>query len=428
MRLRFDGLWRHPDFMKLWAGQTISLFGTMVTHLALPLTAALTLQATPIQMGILGAAEFAPFLLIGLFAGVWVDRVRRRPILIGADIGRALLLGSIPLGAALGMLRMEYLYVISFLIGILTVCFDVSYQSFLPSLVRREQLVEGNSKLEISRSAAQIAGPGAAGVLIQLLTAPVALVVDSISFLASALFLWRIRAAEPEPARPDQQQNVWRDIGEGLHIVLGNPLLRSLAGCTATWNFFSNLSFAVFVLYVTGELGITPVTLGLVFSVGAPGALIGALIAGRVARRFGLGPAIVGAALLGGFSWATVPLAGGPLPLVMAMLIGGQFLGGMMGVIYNINQVSLRQAITPDRLQGRMNATMRFIVWGTIPIGSLIGGVLGETIGLWPTLVVGAAGEVLAFLWVLLSPVRRLREQPIPAQDAPVVAGSTLAT
>jgi predicted MFS family arabinose efflux permease len=213
-----------------------------------------------------------------------------------------------------------------------------------------------------------------------------------------------------------------------LRIVLGNPLLRSLAGCTATWNFFSNLLFAVFVLYVTGELGITPVTLGLVFSFGAPGALIGALIAGRVARRFGLGPTIVGSALIGGVSWLTVPLAGGSLPLVMAALIGGQFIGGMMGVIYNINQVSLRQVITPDRLQGRMNATMRFIVWGTIPIGSLVGGALGEAIGLWPTLMVGAAGEVLAFLWVLLSPVRRLREQPLPAQDAPVAAGSTLAT
>jgi MFS family permease len=410
------GLWRHPEFVKLWTGQTISRFGSEISQLAIPLAAALVLDASPGQMGLLGAFEFAPFLLLSLFAGVWVDRMQRRPILIFADIGRALLLGSIPAAALLGVLRIEQLYAVGLLSGVLTVFFDVAYQSYLPVLVSREHLVEGNSKLEVSRSVAQIAGPGVAGALVQLVTAPIAVVVDALSFLASVIFLQFIRTPEPQPEpHAGSAGSIWAELREGLGVVLGNPLLRSIAGSTATSNLFGNALMAVYVLYVTRELGIQPAVLGLIFAVGGPGALFGALIAGWLAKRFGLGATIIGSLAVSEGANLLVPLASGATLVIAGVLMLAMFIGSCAGPIYNINQVSLRQAITPDRLQGRMNASMRFIVWGTIPLGALLGGALGETFGVWPTIAAMAACGLLAPVWVLLSPVRQLRAQPAPA-------------
>jgi MFS family permease len=413
--IRFTGLWRHPQFVKLWAGQTISLFGTEVSQLAIPLTAALVLNASAFQMGLLSALEFAPFLLLSLLAGVWVDRTRRRPVLIVADVGRTVLLGSIPLAAFFGFLRIEQLYVVGLLAGVLTVFFDVAYQSYLPVLVSREHLVEGNSKLEVSRSVAQIAGPGIAGALVQLITAPMAIVVDSVSFVASVISLLFIRVPEPAPVRLEGQAgSIWAELREGLAVVVENPLLRSIAGCTATSNLFGNGLQAIFVLYVTRDLGLQPAVIGLIFAVSGPGALLGALLAGEMARRFGLGNTIIGSIVLGGIGNLLVPLATGPETAVTAILMAGSFLSGIANPVYNINQVSLRQAITPDRLQGRMNASMRFIVWGTIPLGALMGGGLGQIFGLWPTIAAMAVGGLLPPLWVLFSPVRQLRVQPVP--------------
>jgi MFS family permease len=410
------GLWRHPDFLKLWAAQTVSRFGSDISMLAIPLTAALVLNASPFQMGLLGTFEFAPFLLLSLFAGVWVDRLRRRPILIVADVGRFVLLGSIPLGALFGMLRIEQLYAVGLLAGVLTVFFDVAHQAYLPALVSRDQLVEGNSKLEMSRSVAQIAGPGFAGVLVQLLSAPMAVAADALSFLASGVFLVFIRAPEPAPVRdPRRGSSIRSELREGLAVVLGNPLLRSIAGATATSNLFSNGIMAVYVLYVTRELAVPPALLGLILAAGGPGALLGAVSAGRLAGRFGLGATIIGALMVTELSNLLVPFAGGPVPIVVGTLALAAFIGGFGNPVYNINQVSLRQAITPDRVQGRMNASMRFIVWGTIPIGSLLGGALGEVLGLRPTLVLMAACSLLAGLWVIVSPVRRLKAPPAPA-------------
>lgn len=415
MRSRFTGLWRQPDFMKLWVGETISVFGSQVTALALPLTAVVVLNSTPTEMGLLGAIEFAPFLFLSLFAGVWVDRLRRRPVLISADIGRAILLGSIPVASALNILNIWYLYVIGLLTGIMTVFFDVAYQSYLPSLVEREQLVEGNGKLEVSRSVAQIAGPGVAGVLVQLITAPFAIAIDAISFLFSAFFVGIIRKSEPVEARPQKHNSIWVEIGEGLKVVLGNHLLRSIAGCTSTSNLFGNILMAISTLYIIRELKIEPAVLGLIYSVSSVGALLGAVLAGRTARRVGVGPTIVWSALIGGLSFLFVPLASGSIAI--PLLIAGQFIGSMAGTIYNITQVSLRQAVTPHRIQGRMNASIRFMVWGTIPLGSLAGGFLGSAIGLRPTLMVAAVGSLLSFLWVLFSPVRTLQEQPQPVAE-----------
>jgi MFS family permease len=413
--ISLGGLWRHPAFVNLWAGQTISQFGSQISQLAIPLTAALVLNATPFQMGLLGAFQFAPFLLLSLFAGVLVDRLPRRPVLICADVGRATLLGSIPAAAVLGVLHIEQLYLVGLLTGALTVFFDVAYQSYLPALVNREHLIEGNSKLEVSRSVAQIAGPGAAGVLVQLITAPLAVLADAASFVASVIFLLLIRASEPAPEQhATGTSSIWAELREGLAVVLGNPLLRSIAGCTATSNLFSNAMQAVYVLYATRELGIEPALLGIIFAAGGPGALLGSLLAGRVSDRFGFGATIIGSILIGGLANLLMPLAGGPLPVVASMLMLAWFIGGLCSPVYNINQVSLRQAITPDRLQGRMNATVRFIVWGTIPIGALLGGILGQAIGLWPTLLSMALGSLLAPLWVVFSPVRHLRSQPLP--------------
>ena len=412
----FTGLWRHSEFLKLWTGQTISQFGTQVSQLAIPLAAALVLNASPAQMGLLAAFEFAPFLLLSLFAGVWVDRIYRRPVLIVADVARTALLGSIPLAAFLDVLRIEQLYVVGFLTGVCTVFFDVAYQSYLPVLVSREHLVEGNSKLEVSRSVAQIAGPGIGGALVQLITAPMAVLVDSLSFVASVVSLLLIRQPEPSPVGHDGKNtaSIWADLREGLEVVLGNPLLRSIAGCTGTSNLFNNALMAVYVLYVTRELGLQPAAVGLIFAVGGPGALLGAIMAGGLAQRFGLGPTIIGSVFLGGLGNLLIPFAAGPALLITAMLMLPAFMGAAGSTIYNINQVSLRQAITPDRVQGRMNASMRFIVWGTIPIGALLGGALGETLGIRPTILLMALCDLLAFLWVLLSPVRQLRTQPSP--------------
>lgn len=406
-------LWRHTDFMRLWTAQTISVFGDQFTGLAIPLIAALTLRATPGQMGILTAVERAPFLLIGLFAGVWVDRLPRRPILITGDLGRAAVLLTIPFAALTAGLSMPHLYAVGLLVGILTVFFDVAYQAYLPALVNRRQLVEGNSKLEATRSLGNLAGPGIAGVVIQLISAPLAIVLDAVSFVVSGGLIGLIKGREPVVARSGRGAML-AEVREGLGVVLGNRLLRSIAGCTGTSNFFTSALFTLYILFVTRDLGLNAAQIGVIFSLGNVSGLLGALSAARVAARFGVGRTIVGAAFLGGLGLIPVALATRENAFVLLVLAG--LLGSFAGPAYNINQVSLRQAITPHRLQGRMNATMRFLVWGTMPLGGLLGGALGEALGLRVAIAVSAAGGLLAFLWVAFSPVRGLRAIPEPAE------------
>jgi MFS family permease len=415
--------------MKLWTGETISQLGTQITFLALPLTAILLLDATPFQVGLLGTFEFLPFILVGLPAGVWVDRLRRKPILIAGDLGRVIALGSIPIAYELGVLHIAQLYVVAFVTGVFTVFFDVAYQSYLPSLVDRDQIVDGNAKLEISRSGAQLAGPGLAGALIQVLTAPVAILADAISYLGSALFVFLIRKKEapvehhgPDGAKPRMRSEIW----EGLRYVLGNKLLRPIAACTATSNLFGNLGQVVILIFLARRLGMSPGRIGLVFALGNIGFLLGAFLAPRVARAVGLGRTIVGSSLLFGVAWIPIPLLtrSSAFPLLVTAL----FVGGFGGTVYNVNQVSLRQSITAERMQGRMNATMRFMVWGTIPIGAFLGGVLGGSIGLRPTLWVAAVGSLLAFIPPLLSPVRTLERIPEMPSEEPTMAESIAAS
>ncbi len=412
MRERFTGLWRHPDFLKLWAGQTVSLFGSQITLLALPFVAVLALDASPAQMGLLRVFQTAPALLLGLFIGAWIDRARRRPILLWADLGRALSLGAIPLVAAFGLLRMEVVYVIGFLIGVLTVCFDLAYLSFLPALVRREQLVEGNSKLEVSFSVASIAGPGLAGALVQIVTAPFAILLDAVSFLISALFLSLIRTVEPPPSPRDRRQCIRADIGEGLRVVVGNATLRALALTPAVINLSLGIQATIFLLFVTRELRLTPALVGVVLAAAGPGFLLGALLTERLGRQFGVGRILIGGAVVFSLTRLALPLAGGPLAVVVPLLAGANLLGGITGQINAINSVSLRQAITPDRLLGRVNASIRFIAWSIAPLGGLLGGLLGERISLRGILGVATA---LAFALPVVfwySPLRTLRELP----------------
>jgi MFS family permease len=415
-------LLRHPDFLKLWTAETISQFGTQVSLLAIPLVAISFLKATPFEIGLLGTFEFLPFIFFSLPAGAWVDRLRRRPILIAADIGRGASLLSIPVAWWLGVLSIQQLYVVGFVNGVMTVFFDVSYQSYLPSLVDRDQIVEGNSRLETSRSAAQIAGPGIGGVLIGAVSAPIAVVADAVSFIGSALFVLGIRRAEPpvqhtvdEHGRP--RGSMRGEIVDGLRYVLGHRYLRSIAASTGWSNLFTNMLFAVYLVYVVRELALAPEVIGLVFGLGNLGTLAGALFASRIAVRVGTGPTIVAAMLLSGIGEVLIAVA--PREGAVPFLIAAGLVTGLAGMVYNITQVSFRQAITPPRMQGRMNATMRFIVWGTIPVGTIVGGYLGGIIGLRETIWVGAIGGLFAFLPLLVGPLRHLREMPSPVDDEP---------
>ena len=410
-------LWRHRDFMLLWIGQSVSVFGNQFTALALPIIAILALGAGAAEMGILGAAGTAAFPLIGLFVGVWVDRHRRRPVLIAGDLGRGIIVGVVALLAFASLLQMWILYVLSFLTGVLTVFFDVAYMAYLPSLVSRRQLVEGNSKLETTNSLSAVAGPGLAGAVIRILSVGWAMVFDAFSFFFAAAMMTGIRTPETVTS-PADRKHVWAEMREGLAVVFRDRRLWSIAGCTATANLFANATFAILFLYAKSDLGFTDETLapafGVIFSVGAIGGLLGAVTAGRLARRLGIGATIVLGSLIGGV--AAVGILFATPATAFVVLVGTFALLNFSILVYNINQVSLRQALVPVRLQGRLNATMRFLVWGTVPLGSLLGGILGVVIGLRATVVVTVIGGLFAFAWVLFSPVRSLREMPAPSE------------
>ncbi len=410
-------LLRHRDFVKLWSAETISVFGSQISALAIPLVAVLILGSSPFEVAMLGTIEFLPFMLFTLPAGAWVDRLRRRPILITGDLGRALALSTIPIAYAANVLTIWQLYVVGFVVGTLTVFFDVANQSYLPSIVDRDQLVDGNSKLQVSQSAAQIAGPGIAGYLVDFLKAPFAILLDALSFVISAAFVFTIRRAEPPVERHVDESGVAREsivseIRQGLRFVLRHPSLRAISLGTASSNLFGTISFSIYLVYVVRVLLLSPAQIGLVFAIGNIGTLGGAVLASRIARRFGLGPTIVGSLFIGALN--PILLAVAPVDNPIPFLIASGVFGGIAQMVYNINQVSYRQAICPPRMLGRMNATVRFVVWGTIPVGSIIGGVLGSTIGLHETIWISAILSLIPAIFPLLSPVRTLHEMPEP--------------
>src|SRR5438445_304839 len=339
------GLWKNSDFVKLWLGQTVSHFGSGITGIALPLTAVLVLAATPAQMGILGALDGVSVLVIGLLAGVWVDRVRRRTLLIATDLGRAFILSTIPLAALLGVLGIGQLYIVAALAGMLTVIFTVASSAYVPSLVPHESLVEGNSKLGMSDALAEIGGPAVAGPLVQLLSAPFAILFDALSFLFSACCLGLIHTPEPHPTAPERSKSIWFDLGEGLRAVLKNPLLRALAGSAGTFNLFGNFIGTLYALYVIRQVGAPPIFLGFLVATGGVSALVGALMAERVVRRFGPGMTVGMGLFMYGATGLLIPLAGVSVTLALSLLFLSLLIGDASVSIYLIAEVMLIRRI-----------------------------------------------------------------------------------
>jgi MFS family permease len=407
-RSRLDGrLIGQPGFRRLWFGQSVSEFGSQVTTLALPLAAVLVLHASTFQVGLLTTTGFAPFLLIGLPAGVWVDRVRRKGVMIAADAARALALATIPVAYGLGTLSLAQLYVVTFVQGVATVFFDVAYMSLVPGLVGRQHVAEANAKLQATVSVAQVSGPSAAGFLIGLLSAPVAFLADAASFVVSVLSLLIIRDREPAPERAERH-SLRAEMAEGLRFVVTNPILRMIAGCTSTANLFYSAVTAIGVVFLVRQVHLGASGIGVLTSLGAIGGVAGALSCG-VLRRW------IGSARL---IWLSLTVAA-PLALLipvtfpgpgLACYAVGLFALSFGGVVYNVHQASFRQLLCPHRLLGRMNATIRFIVWGTIPLGGLLGGALGSWLGNRAALWVCAIGACLAPIWVLASPLRGMRD------------------
>jgi MFS family permease len=416
-------LWGHRDFLNVWAAETISVFGSQFYLLAMPLAAVIVLDATAPEMGILFAVEMLPFLLFGLLAGVVADRRGRRSIMIVCDLGRAVVLAAVPIAWFFDALTWPVMYAVAFAAGVMTAFFDIAYQAYLPALVRRSQLLDANSKLETSRASSQVAGPSIAGPVVDIVGAPFAILANSLSFLASAIFLLRVRKKEVVE-RTDTEKSVVKEIREGLHVVFSNKTLRGIAGCTALGNLFGSLSFAILVLFMKDSLDLSPSWIGAVFAVGALGAVVGALVSSRVVTKLGLGNTIIVSAILMAIPLLLMTLAYPDNALIVLMPL--LFCNGFLSVLYNVNQVSLRQAITPNRLQGKMNATMRFLVWGVFPIGGLLGGLAGEMLGLRTTILISGLATFASVVPLMLSPIGKIRSLPEEGRRYRQLKGSDL--
>ena len=405
---------RDLAFRRFWFGQTISLFGDQITLLALPLAAVLVLHAGPAQMGYLGAASLVPNLLFSLHAGALVDRRGlRRQTMIAADLGRAVLLATIPIAYALDALTLTQLYLVAFLTGALSVFFFVSYNTLFVSMVPRESYVEANSLLAGSRAFSFVAGPSVGGVIVQVLSAPYALAADAVSFLLSAYYLGSIQPEEPATEDSGDGQ-----VTAGLRFIRRSPTLFASLLATATINFFNFVFFALFILYATRSLHVRPGVLGLVLGAGAIGGLIGSILTGRLSRALGVGRVVVLGSFLFPVPLLLVPLAGGPKPLVLGLLFLAEFGSGLGVMILDISAASIFQAVVPDRLRARFSGAYTFVNYGVRPLGSLVGGVLGSTIGLRPTLWIGAAGAIAGGLFLLPSPLPHLRTLPETAEES----------
>jgi MFS family permease len=415
-RVATRSLWRHRDFLLLWGGQTVSEMGSAITQLALPLTAVVLLGASTLQVGLLTAAGTAAFALIALPAGALVDRHAKRRLMIWCDAARLVIIGSVPVAAALGVLTLAQLYVVAATAGVCTVFFDVAYQSLLPVLVDRQDLVDGNGKLGATQSFAQVTGPGIGGGLVGLVGAAGAMTADAISYGVSVASLLAIRAREPaRPGHQDHQDHQHRpglraEIAEGLSFVLRHPILRKIVAATGTANLFLTMAVALEIVFLVRVLHVRPAGTGLLVAAGSLGGVAGGVLSGRLARA-------IGSARIIWFSLLVLSLPSFLAPLAepgwrVAAFPVGLAASTFSGVVYNVAQVSYRQAICPPRLLGRMNAAVRWVVWGTIPLGGVLGGVFGTLLGVRPTLWLGFAGCWAAGFWVFFSPLRRLRDVP----------------
>ncbi len=420
-----SSLWRHRDFLLLWGGQSVSELGSAVTVLALPLTAVVVLRASTFQVGLLSAASTAAFLAVALPAGAVVDRLAKRWLMLACDAARLLIIGSVPVAAALGVLSMAQLYAVALLAGLATVFFDVAYQSYLPALVSREQLLDGNGKLQTTAEAARLGGPALGGGLVALVGAAGAMTADAASYAVSVGSLLLIRAPEPPPARQEERPGLRAGLTAGLAFVLREPILRKIVACTGTANLFASMGTALEIVFLVRVLHVRPAVTGLIVALAALGGVAGGASSQWLARRVGSARII----------WVSM-LALGPVGLLVPfarpgwgvlLFVAGWFGFSFTGVVYNVAQLSYRQAVCPPQLLGRMNAAVRWIVWGTLPLGGLLGGILGSAAGIRATLFAAAAGSWAAGLWVFFSPLRGMRDGPargtvpggLPAGGAP---------
>ena len=406
-------LWRDGNFTRFWTGQALGQFGAQLGQLAFPVLAVSVLHASEFEVGVLTAAGMAAFLAVGLPAGAWVDRWLKRKTMIAADLLRMAAMAAVPLLWWGGSLEMWHLYVIAATVGTATVFFDVAYQSYVPVLVETPQVREANSKLEATTQVARIGGPAVGGSLLALVSAPVLFVGEAAGYLLSAVFLARTRDAEVRVA-PADRRPLAAEIREGLSFVLRHPLISRIAACTAGMNFFGTLIFTLTPLLVLRHLGLGPLGMGLVMTVGAAGGVLGAMAAPRLADRLGEGTVIPVCAVASSVFLLLVPLSGVvPEPAVsLVLLVISEFGFGFSVLVYNVVQLTMRQRVCPPRLLGRLNASIRFAVWGVMPLAALASGYLGEHLGLVPTMLIGAAGSFLATAPVLFSPLRTMRSLP----------------
>jgi MFS family permease len=403
-------LWRHADFLRLWTGQTISRLGSVVTRTALPLVALLALGAGPREMAYLVISGSAGVLVVGLVAGAWVDRLRRRPILVWTDVIRAALLFSIPAAYAIGALRIEQLYAVAFLEACLASLFNAAYPAYVPSLIGTDRLVEGNSKLATSSSIAEIGGPGLAGTLVQIGGAPFAILVDAFSFVVSAVSLAIIRS--PEPLRParDTTSRIGHEIVEGLWAVRRHAVVFPLALRSILGHVFGSFYGVLYSLYLLQDLHLDPFLLGIVISAGGVGSLVGSVFASRAIAALGIGPAIIWMALAASALGVLTPLAQGPVAVATLMVFLPQLIGDGLQTIEGVAEVSLVQGLIPDRILGRANATLEVVSHGIgYPIGALGAAAIAEQIGVRGAIAVGWAGMAASILFLVLSPVPRVR-------------------
>ncbi len=423
--IRNDRLWSHPDFVRLWTGKTVSQMGTQVSLVAIPLYAVLALDASPIQMGILGAAAGIPRLLVGFLAGAWVDRLHRKPILLATDLGRAVAMALVPIAALLGVASLPLLVAVEVVVGLLSVFYQAAWAPYLPGLVGRGHLASANSRMIASNSVAQVAGPSLAGTLVGTLGAPLTMALDALSYLWSALFIARIQHREP-PLPRQAHRSLRREVGEGLHVLVSSPILRALSGSHATIILAGHLFLAIYPLYMLDTLGLSATGVGLVYASGGIGGLLGSLVTTAVIRRLGTGRTIVWAAVLFGACGLAIPMAVLVPAHALPLVVFAEFAQWMTLVIFEIAEGSLRQAITPDHLLGRVTASNQVLTNGLQPIGAFIGGVLGQAIGVQEALLVGVAGMFCAGAWVYWSPVREIAA--MPTEPDPLLEMPTLLT
>ena len=418
MPLHLAGLLRNRDFVMLWAAETVSTAGSLLG--ALSLTALLYLDASPAQLGVLYAAQGLPALLLTLFAGVWVDRLPRRPVLMLSDVGRAVCLVSVPLAAAFGLLRMEQVYAVAFLVGGLDVAFRLAYRSYLPSLVDGRALIEGNAKLSASESIMEVGAPAVGGALVQASGGPAAVLVDAFTFLLSATFLSRIKQSEPRH-EPQRTASAISEIAEGVSHLWRDRILRGLAGSNGTLGFFGGFFQALYFIFLIETLHFSPLAAGITVGAGGIGSLAGAMLAERLVRRLHLGRALLLTRSAHALCAFLIPLAASSPELGFAMILFAQLAGDAAWTAHDISAVSLRQTVVPQRLLGRVTAGDHVLEYGLLPVGALLGGVLAEVIGIRQALLVAAAGFTCGLGWLIWSPILGLR-----VLDARVLAAGAL--